>query len=499
MAVTTALETPVEVETRARRRKLWLWVLLAAFVIGSYLFWRIVPQPTEEHRDIASHFKYGSIGSDNTERGVPYRIWQVLPEMFPEHLPGGGKAGTGYDAFGMISEPNTERPIGFSKRRVLGLELVGLNCAICHTGSVRATPESARQVVLGMPSNTVDLQAYFRFLFACAGDGRFTVENVMTHIKARGDLDWYERLAYPRAIRQFREQVLAQKAKVDYWDRPEFPAFGPGRVDTFNPYKRLFFGMDVGNATGTVDFPSLWNQRPRREMNLHWDGNNSLVEERNISAAIGAGVVAPPYGHRSTLDEPSMKRLADWIMDFSPPRFPESRIKKDQLPRGAEIFKSHCADCHAFDGKHVGQVTPVSDPRLGTDPHRLNSFTAEMVEKMNTWGEGYDWKFAHFRKTNGYANSPLDGIWLRAPYLHNGSVRTLRQLLYPGERQAKFRRGCDVYDWEGVGFADIEREGERVYFEFDTTKPGNGNGGHLYGTDLPDADKLALIEYLKTL
>ena len=129
----------------------------------------------------------------------------------------------------------------------------------------------------------------------------------------------------------------------------------------------------------------------------------------------------------------------------------------------------------------------------------MESFTAEMVEKMNTWGEGYDWKFTHFRKTNGYANSPLDGIWLRAPYLHNGSVRTLRQLLRLDERQQKFRRGCDVYDWEGVGFADIEREGARVYFEFDTTRPGNWNGGHLYGTDLPDADKLALLEYLKTL
>ena len=206
-------------------------------------------------------------------------------------------------------------------------------------------------------------------------------------------------------------------------------------------------------------------------MNLHWDGNNSLVEERNISAALGAGVVAPPYGDRSTLDEPSMKRLADWIMDISPPKFPERRIKHELLPRGAVVFKTHCADCHAFDGKHVGQVTPLADPRLRTDPHRLDSFTAEMVEKMNTWGEGYAWKFTHFRKTNGYANSPLDGIWLRGPYLHNGSVRTLRQLLYPDERQAKFRRGCDVYDWEGVGFADIEREGERVYFEFDTTRP----------------------------
>ena len=66
---------------------------------------------------------------------------------------------------------------------------------------------------------------------------------------------------------------------------------------------------------------------------------------------------------------------------------------------------------------------------------------------MNTIGEGKPWRFSHFRKTNGYANMPLDGLWLRAPYLHNGSVPTLRALLFPEERPAVFYRGYDVYDW----------------------------------------------------
>src|SRR5262249_4599427 len=152
------------------------------------------------------------------ERGVPVRLWQVLPEMFPEHLPGAGKAGSVYEAFGMLIEPGMDRPIGFSKRRVFGFELVGMNCAICHAGSIRATRESGRQIVLGMPANTVDLQAYFQFLFACARDGRFTVDAVMERIRAKGPLDWYERLLYPRVIRQFREKILEQAEKVAYWN-----------------------------------------------------------------------------------------------------------------------------------------------------------------------------------------------------------------------------------------------------------------------------------------
>ena len=99
---------------------------------------------------------------------------------------------------------------------------------------------------------------------------------------------------------------------------------------------------------------------------------------------------------------------------------------------------------------------------------------------------------------------PLDGLWLRAPYLHNGSVPTLRDLLEPAAAPpAAFYRGNDVFDPVRVGFVSrrrAEADGKR-YFRFDTTLPGNGNGGHegtAYGTELADDDKDALVEYLKT-
>ena len=118
---------------------------------------------------------------------------------------------------------------------------------------------------------------------------------------------------------------------------------------------------------------------------------------------------------------------------------------------------------------------------------------------MNTVGEGRPWRFSHFKKTNGYANMPLDGLWLRAPYLHNGSVPDLRSLLFADERPRVFFRGYDVYDWTRVGFVSSGAPAESEGVRFDTTLKGNSNGGHLYGTTLPVADRLALIEYLKTL
>jgi hypothetical protein len=91
---------------------------------------------------------------------------------------------------------------------------------------------------------------------------------------------------------------------------------------------------------------------------------------------------------------------------------------------------------------------------------------------------------------------PLDGVWLRAPYLHNGSVPTLRDLLkLPSERPRVFYRGGDVYDYASVGFVSDNPTG----FRFDVSLRGNGNGGHLYGTTLGTSEKQDLLEYLKTL
>jgi hypothetical protein len=114
------------------------------------------------------------------------------------------------------------------------------------------------------------------------------------------------------------------------------------------------------------------------------------------------------------------------------------------------------------------------------------------------------YRFKRFHKTYGYANTPLDGIWLRAPYLHNGSVPTLRDLLNPAASRPKsYFRGSDVYDPVAMGFESQspKRLDGRGYFLYDTTLPGNSNQGHegpAYGTDLPEQDKTALIEFLKT-
>ncbi|MCA1690700.1 MAG: c-type cytochrome [Acidimicrobiales bacterium] len=459
-------------------------LLLAAGVLALVVIRHNEP---ELHAGIEDHFKYGSIGAE-ARSGIPERIWYVLPKVFPEHLPQG--EGDGYARLGFIYEPGQKRPIGTS-RRENPVASVGVNCAVCHTGTVRDSAEAAPRIVLGMPANTFDLRGYIDFLRAAGRDPRFNADTLLKAMRDDGQkLSWWESRLYRHFVIPRTEKALKDLDRDFSWVDKR-PPWGPGRVDTFNPYKDLL-GLDlsIDDTIGTSDLPTIWNQRRRDGMYLHWDGNNSSLSERNKSAAIGAG--ATP----ASLDLKAMKRIEDWILDFPPPAFPGDRIDARKAEAGARLYAQQCASCHDFDGAQVGQVSPLAD--IGTDGERLRSFDEETARRMNTIGEGRPWAFSHFRKTDGYVNMPLDGVWLRAPYLHNGSVPTMRALLFPEERPDVFYRRYDVYDYADLGFVSSGAAAERVGFRFDTTLPGNGNEGHLYGTQLPPADREAILEYLKT-
>ena len=207
---------------------------------------------------------------------------------------------------------------------------------------------------------------------------------------------------------------------------------------------------------GIADFPPIWRQRERQGLKLHWDGNNDSVNERNKSAALA--LVQP-----TTINFKSLHRVRDWLMDLQPAPYILA-VDQDLASKGQVVYQQNCAICHAFGGKKTGTVEPIQD--IATDPGRLNSYTRELqANQYSLYSEinykGEDQRFTHFRKTNGYANLPLDGVWLRAPYLHNGSVPTMADLLTPASDRPKvFYRGNDIYDSVKLGFvSDKESDG----------------------------------------
>ena len=480
-----------------------------AFVI---LLWAAIAVASDRpvtYGDIAEHFKYGSIGSEpgvsllRPVGGVlpPLSVFTALPSICAEKLPGG------YASLGFVFEKGHSLPIGVSRRRRLGIDHVGLNCAVCHTGTVRDAPDAEPRVVLGMPAHQLDLQHFVEFVLECSLDNRTTAEAVRGRLQQNGvSISLFERMLLRFGlVDRLKIQTLELRNRIAPILGAAVPRWGRGRVDTFNPYKAIQFNWPIerlphDELIGASDFPSLWNQRPREGLHLHWDGDNDSVDERNLSAALGAGVTPV------TVDHASIKRVRDWIWTLPPPRYPYA-IDAALASRGAGLYRQYCVMCHADhqfrDGIRVPEATRVGlvedIDRIGTDRHRLDSYTDVFAANQYALYPESEYRFTHFRKTHGYANHPLDGIWARAPYLHNGSVPTLLDLLNaPAERPKVFYRGNDVFDRERVGFVSTVKEyGGRTYFEYDTSIPGNGNAGHEYGTSLPPADKVAIVEYLK--
>jgi hypothetical protein len=148
-------------------------------------------------------------------------------------------------------------------------------------------------------------------------------------------------------------------------------------------------------------------------------------------------------------------------------------------------------------GSRMGQAIPL--PEIGTDPEHIRTFSQSDAARMNTVTNLLGAPAATLQRAEGYIARPLIGVWLLAPYLHNGSVPTLADLLSPPSQRPKvFYRGVDLVDQQNVGFIATGPLAEAEGFRFDTALIGNGNGGHVYGTDLPVPDKAALLEFLKT-
>ena len=110
-------------------------------------------------------------------------------------------------------------------------------------------------------------------------------------------------------------------------------------------------------------------------------------------------------------------------------------------------------------------------------------------------------------KPSGYLAPPLDGIWATGPYLHNGSVPTLWHLLHPKERPVVWRRTSDSFDHERIGMtiealdtvpASAKSARTRRRY-FDTSRPGKSAAGHLFPDKLTEAQKRAVLEFLKPL
>ena len=344
-----------------KRRTILVFVVL---LIAGGIVYAVGRDQTKDYPLEAEHFKYGSIG---TEPGVslfspvggrlpPEWIFRVLPEVCPS-MPS-------YTQLGLIYEKDRngvtkDLPVGISRRRRLGSDFVGVNCAFCHAGTYRTAPDSPPVVVPGMPPQQIDVQQLFRHLFECIRSSDFTAENVIRAIKtAGGPSGLLDRLMYRLLIPATRSRVAELEGKLSVLTGDRIPRPGPGRLDTITPAKSVEVGWDLEerlarygltDLVGNMDFSPTWSLEKRKGTGkrMHWDGNLGDVHESILSAVLAVG------GKPQTVDNARLQRVEQFMLMLPPPKYPfldqiDNRLARD----GKVVFDNHCAECH--DGYQDG-------------------------------------------------------------------------------------------------------------------------------------------------
>jgi hypothetical protein len=284
----------------------------------------------------------------------------------------------------------------------------------------------------------------------------------------------------------------------------------------------------------------------RDRFHANWDGNQGASSR---TLASGASATGDPRMVNVRIHEP----LNPFIDNLPPPAYPFASVDLARAREGKALFKANCANCHTPRNQ---TIYPAA--KLGVDANRTKVNTsvsryglaALVMEACTIYGlnnkgqPGAEWCVPpgdwqarldeYFRDTPrrvvegtaGYKADMLYGIWAQAPYLHNGSVPTLGQLVCSSTRPQRFLRGNLNYDEALVGFEWATRPTARyspnetlLIKEFDTTVPGKSNTGHTFGSELcPDTSGLdptndrkeiearllkspvgALLAFLKTL
>ena len=221
-------------------------------------------------------------------------------------------------------------------------------------------------------------------------------------------------------------------------------------------------------------------------MQLHWDGNNDSVDERNLSASLGTGVTPV------TIDHARLERRQGLDLERAAAGVPLRRSTRREAARGQRALpRAVPASATRTSSFKEGQTSSARGWATGGadrgDRHRSRTgSTRTPMSSRRTSTRSIPNSPYRFTRISARPRATPTSRWTasgrRAPYLHNGAVPTLRDLLDAPEAQAqavlprlrRVRPGA-----RSASSTTCPTEGGVRFFEFDTARPGNGNSGHL--------------------
>ncbi len=411
---------------------------------------------------------------------------------------------------------------------------VGLACAACHTTRING------KLVVGTGNSSLNLFAWIDAFQAALRDKRVTYQSLLAAYQNRqgnAPLSLEEKGMIWLWLKGARAKQAEDVTKYDepFGDgkamRPEYVPTGPCRTQPFRTLVRTLLQRPGSDMKVYTKIAAVYQEQP--EEWGQFDGGIHGLYPRSAGAALAAGATPQNMSLPEIAD--NIKWASDYITNRPGPTwaeiFPDKPVDPTQVKAGKDVYLTHCDRCHGhpdgnqwMDGKLVGQLTPLAE--IKTDPERVSfRYYEEVADAISVaFPQNHPFQFPRdgLRPKHrddptepierAYINKRMHSMFSRAPYLHNGSVLTLAELINLEVRKSVFFRGANDYDTQMVGLmSPSEKEhnpkDRKLYFRFNTAVPGNSNKGHDYPWTRDEVEKdpkkqgdlKALLEYLKTL
>jgi len=449
------------------------------------------------------------------------------------------------------------------------VEVVGLTCAACHTGQVEYQGKGIRIDGGASNVDLASFQTELGYAVAFTDKIPFRFDRfARTVLGENASAEAKNKLR--QEFEAFLNAGLSEKNEADSRKLYEVAAgFGRtdalARIGNF-VFGTELDNSNLRVADAPVSFPPLWYTSWFGWVQYNSSIQQPMV--RNIGEALGVrarvNLTQPPNLYRSTVNVKNQWQTENLLAGpaaFSglmAPAWPEAvlgPIDQAKAQKGASLYKQHCQPCHlpplnspeikdskyweaGLNGKSFLKLKLIPLDKIGTDPRQATNWAQRWavtgvlglgnvsasdglrvvtgkIRDMNYDALGLSpeqrMEWSGFRDDGvvaplAYRARPLGGIWATPPFLHNGSVPSLYQMLLPADKRDKsFYVGSREFDPKNVGYSTAKFDGG---FEFRTDQPGNSNAGHEFrntpgkgviGPELSDDERWAIIEYLKTL
>lgn len=436
----------------------------------------MIPIPADPQRAGDPDKGYHALlNNDYVSCGIPWTAYsQVFQDADPAlQLPGrdGKNAALPYDKTAFTTAG--------------GVELVSANCLQCHAGFING------QLVVGLGAAAADYTSPVGATAALAGA-------LLTDPAEQAELQRFvDRLA---SVEPYTQTKTIGSNPADNVAAVLFAHRDPDTFAWNDPPL-----LELPEVTPfPVDVPPWWWMKKKHAM---------------FYVAAGRGDHARTMMATATLCTDSVDEARDidayfpdvraYIESLDPPKYPFA-VDAGLAAAGESVFNATCAGCHGTygpDGVYPNLLAPLD--LVGTDP-MLAKGAAQFSGRFLDWfNNSFYGEVAHLAPQEGYMAPPLDGVWATAPYFHNGSVPTVAAVLESTARPRYWTRSFDSTDYDQAalgwnittldhGQADEPKAAERKKI-YDTTLPGHANTGHPFGDALSPAERLAVLEYLKTL